>query len=130
MSKRFGTERGATFWQLLVIAVVVGFFVLVGLKVVPLYLNELKVATAVKQVAQEPGLSASASLPAIRRALSRHWDIDDIDHVTPNDIVVARDGTGGTTLSWNYDARAHLFYNVFVVINFTGLRVMGTGGAG
>ncbi|TAM11246.1 MAG: DUF4845 domain-containing protein [Nevskiaceae bacterium] len=116
-------QRGASFWQLLVVVLVGGFFVLVALKIVPLYLNELKVATAVKEVAQEA--TQEASLTTIRNALGRHWDIDDIDQIQPKDILLVRDGDRGAALSWDYDAQVHLFSNIYVVINFTGSHPLG-----
>lgn len=116
-------QRGASFWQFLIVACVGGFFVLVGLRVAPLYFNELKVATAVKDVARRS--DPSTSLADIRTALNRHWDIDDIEQIEPKDIRLSR-GTGqGAVLSWDYDAQARLFSNVYIVINFTGSRALG-----
>lgn len=118
------TQRGASLWQLIVVIAVAGFFVLVALKVIPLYLNELKVATAVREVAQTAGLNADASVHAIRRSLGRHWEIDNIEDIRPDDIDIIRNDDGGTTLAWDYEARVRLFYNVSVVIHFKGSKLM------
>ncbi|HEU0196804.1 MAG TPA: DUF4845 domain-containing protein [Nevskiaceae bacterium] len=116
--------RGMALWQIVIVVLIAGFFGLVTMKLVPVYLNEMKVSTAVREVAQEPELGASADVHAIRSALSRHWDIDDIEYLDWRDVGISRDDSG-TTLSWDYDARVHLFYNIDVVVHFAGSKPMG-----
>ncbi|HEX7381321.1 MAG TPA: DUF4845 domain-containing protein [Nevskiaceae bacterium] len=121
---RSGREAGLSFWQFLVMLVVIGFVALMLIKTVPLYLNEMKVNAAVDDVAQNGRLGHDASVYSIRRALQDHWDIDDIDTLTPADVGVSRDTGDGRTLSWDYEARTNLFMNVYLVIHFTGSKAM------
>lgn len=117
-------QRGVALWQFVVIVFVAGFFALIVIKTVPLYLNELKVNTAVTEVAQKSGLNGQADASAIRHSLSRHWEIDNIHDIKPRDIGIHRNGKVGTHLSWDYKARVHLFYNISIVIHFTGSKLM------
>lgn len=123
-AERPGLQQGIALWQFIVVVLVAGFFALVTIKTVPLYLNELKVNTAVTEVAQKSGLSAQSDASAIRHSLQRHWDIDDIHDITPRDIGIQRSHGEGTQLSWDYDAKVHLFYNISIVIHFAGSRPM------
>lgn len=114
-----GRQSGVSMWGLLFIFAVIAFFSLVAIKVVPIYLNQMKVASVMREVSHDPKLPPKASPASIRRILGRHWDIDDIYDLQPQDIVI-RQGDNAETLSYDYEARTHLFYNVFVVIHFRG----------
>ena len=56
----------------------------------------------------------------VRKSLQRRWDIEDIVTVMPKDIAIERGENGGGWLSYDYEARAHLFYNVDLVLTFDG----------
>lgn len=114
-------QRGAGLWEMLFLFGVIAFFALVTVKVLPLYLNEMKVSAAVKEVSQNPQFSANTDPATLRSSLQRHWDIEDIDTIQPRDIAVTRDDSG-VSLSYDYEARTHLFYNIYVVIHFQGER--------
>ena len=94
----------------------IAFVAIVGMKLFPLYANPLKVAAAVKKVASEGSIDPAS----VRPALQRIWDIDDITQLTPKDIAIEREGNGGGALAYQYEARAHLFYNVDLVLLFEG----------
>lgn len=118
-------QRGAGLWGTLFVFAVIAFIALVVIKMIPVYLNQIKVSTAVKEVAQEPGLGANASVPAVRDSLQRHWDIDDIEYLQPKDVAVIHDtDDNGETLTYDYEARVHLFYNIYVVVHFQGSAPM------
>lgn len=121
---RGGPQAGMSFWQYLLMIIIIGFVALMLIKTVPLYLNEMKVSAAVDDVAQNGRLGHDASVYSIRRALQDHWDIDDIDTLTPADVVISRDSEDGRTLSWDYEARTNLFMNVYLVVHFTGSAAM------
>lgn len=94
----------------------IGFVAIVAVKLFPLYANELKVAKVVKSIASE----GSIDPVDVRNGLQRRWDIDDIDIITPKDIHIDRSGNGGGALTYHYEARTHLFYNVDLVLTFDG----------
>ena len=77
-----------------------------------------KVVDAVADVAQRGGLNGQDDPQAIYAALQRHWDIDDIGGLKVRDVQLQRADSGGLSLGYSYDARAHLFYNVYIVLHF------------
>lgn len=113
-------------WQLIVVIAIAAFFVTTGMKTLPLYLNQMKVTKAVKSVAGDSSM-AKASPVEIRKALQRHWDIDDITRVQPKDVKIVRT-KAGKVLRYEYEARERLFYNISVLIEFSGEEHMGAAG--
>jgi len=86
------------------------------IKLFPLYGNQLKLARAVSGVASEGTIDPVS----VRKSLQKRWDIEDITDVMPKDIVIERGQNGGGALSYDYEARTHLFYNVDLVLHFSG----------
>lgn len=94
----------------------IAFVAIVGIKLFPLYGNQLKLERAVKGVASEGTIDPVA----VRNSLQRRWDIEDIVQIQPKDILIERGQNGGGALVYNYEARTHLFYNVDLVLKFDG----------
>ncbi len=116
-------QRGAGLWGMLFVFAVIAFAALVTIKIVPVYLNQMKVAAAVKEVAEDPNIGRNASPHAIYDSLQRHWDIESIEDIQPKEIAITREDNG-QTLSYDYEARRHLFYNIYIVVHFEGERTM------
>ena len=95
----------------------IAFVAVVTIKTLPLYLNQMKLARAVNGIALDPEL-AGAEAGVLRERLQRRWDIEDIQTVTPQDVKVRRD-EAGRALVYDYEARTHLFYNVYLVLHFS-----------
>lgn len=105
------------FIKLLFIFGSIAFVATVGIKLFPLYSNELKLARVVKSAASEGSIDPTA----VRSSLQRRWDIEDIIMIQPKDIKIERgEGGSGGALTYDYEARTTLFYNVDLVLKFTG----------
>lgn len=115
-------QRGMGWFGLLLIVAAIAFVAIVVIKVGPLYLNHMTVARVVKNVADDPEM-ANANVQQIRIALQRRWDIDYIDQIEARDIKVKR-GAAGRMLSYDYEARVSLFYNIYVVVHFKADHLM------
>lgn len=109
-------QRGLGWFGLLMVLGIIGITAIVVVKCLPLYLNQMKLAKAVHQIADDPDL-ANSDPAALRNRMQRHWDIDDIILIEPKDIKVKRTDQG-RFLSYDYEARTNLFYNIYVVIHF------------
>ncbi len=109
-------HRQQGFMKLFFIFGSIAFVVIVGLKMFPLYTNQLKLSRVVKNVASEGTIDPVQ----VRNSLQRRWDIEDIEIITPKDIKITPGGNGGGTLQYDYEARTHLFYNVDLVLHFEG----------
>ena len=111
-------QLGLGLWGLLFVLAIGGFAALVLIKCVPIYLNEMAVARAVHDVASKNTASdGEVDVNEIHNALQRRWDVDYINRIEPKEIKVVRD-EHGLKLSYDYEAREHLFYNIYIVIHF------------
>lgn len=109
-------QRGLGWFGMLLVLGVIAFVAIVVVKCLPIYLNQMKIASSVSKVATDPG-NARAEVGELRRDLQRFWDIEDITYLQPRDIKVKRTQTG-RYLSYEYEARERLFYNISIVIEF------------
>ncbi len=109
-------HRQQGFFKLFFIFGSIALVAIIGLKLFPLYTNQLKLSRAVAQTASEGSIDPLA----VRNSLQRRWDIEDIIIVMPKDIKIERGSNGGGALVYDYEARTHLFYNVDLVLSFQG----------
>ncbi|MGH8444252.1 MAG: DUF4845 domain-containing protein [Solimonas sp.] len=109
-------QRGLGWFGLLFVLAVIGFCAIVAVKTLPMYLNQMKVTSAISKIAADPD-NAQADPMALRMDLQRYWDIDDIEYLLPSEVKVKRTDRG-RFLSYDYEARQRLFYNIYVVIHF------------
>ena len=121
-------QAGIGLFGFIVLMGLIGFFALVTVKVVPLYLNEMKIARSVHAVAIDPQ-SADEDNGQVMYHLARRWDIEDPTMLDVKDVKIVKEKDGRRAIKYDYDARVNLFYNVYVVINFKGdekMRVSST----
>ncbi|HVP34448.1 MAG TPA: DUF4845 domain-containing protein [Steroidobacteraceae bacterium] len=108
-------QRGVTLlgWLfLLAPLVVVGY---AGVRLLPVYLNYMKVVRALNLVASD---AAGNSDPrAIRTTIDKHFEIDMVDYPTAKDIKVTRSGSGWDVEA-SYDDEAPLFGNISLHVTF------------
>ncbi|HTX24974.1 MAG TPA: DUF4845 domain-containing protein [Steroidobacteraceae bacterium] len=110
-------QRGVTFLGWLVLLIPVAIVVYAGIRIIPVYLNYMRVAKSVDETAAEFEGQTSASARAIRGSLEKHFDIDSITYPDVKDIDIRRDGQ-----SWVIEAKytdgAPLFANISIEIDF------------
>jgi hypothetical protein len=120
-------QRGLGMWGWFIVLGLVGFFSLVAMKVAPMYLNYMAVNKAVRTVALDPG-NGSLPVTELRRALQRFWEIEDIKIIKPQDVKVTKFGAG-RAMSFDYEDRAEIFEDIYIVIHFKNQYPMKGGGS-
>ncbi len=110
-------QRGITFigWLVLLIPVAIVFYA--GLRLTPAYLNYLKVARTMDQVAEEMKGDSSVSQQAIRVSLEKHLNIQSVDFPKIGDFEIRRDGQTWIIES-KYEDTAPLFSNISILLTF------------
>ena len=109
-------QKGLGWFGLLIVLGLIGFFATIAIKVLPIYLNQMKVTTSVNKVAADPQ-NGTADPREIRNDLQRFWDIDDVQYLPVSEVKVKRT-QNGRFISYDYEARERLFYNIYIVIEF------------
>jgi hypothetical protein len=112
-------QRGLGLFGFIGVVGLVGFFALVTIKTIPLYLNEMKIKRSVNAVAMDPD-NADKDNAYITERLQRRWDVEDAYMLEPRDVKIVKEKNGGKALKYDYDARVNLFYNIYLVVQFTG----------
>jgi hypothetical protein len=90
--QRLGREAGITVIGLLLAVVVVGALGLAGLRIVPLYLERMKIDTVLDDVQKELATGGN-TVGGILNALESHFYIEAVT-VDQKDIEVKREGEG------------------------------------
>jgi Tfp pilus assembly protein PilE len=108
-------QRGMTFIGLLFILALVGAIGYAGLRLVPVYLNYMKVTKILDATATE--LQGSNDLGNIKRTLEKHWQIDDPTAPDLKDIEVTKDDSGAS-IHVSYDDTVPYISNVSLSVHF------------
>ena len=108
-------QQGVTFVGLLVILALVGVLVYAGIRLFPVYLTYMKISRTMQSVAIE--FKGSTDEGGIRRALERHWSIEDIYDVDVKDIEIKKED-GVVTMHLAYDDKVPYLGNISLVASF------------
>ncbi|RME35774.1 MAG: DUF4845 domain-containing protein [Gammaproteobacteria bacterium] len=115
-------EQGITFLGFLMVAALVGFFAVVGIKLFPLYMESMNVWQGMKNVAERPDIQ-NLSTREIYKYLLRNYEVQDVDFITQDNIARhlkierARD-KGKRLMHMTYESRRPLFGNLDIVLKF------------
>lgn len=111
------TQKGITFWGLLVVFALIVFFTILTLKLLPPYIEYGKVKTALENVAHQPEAGAMERAD-IKAAIDRRFTIEDVNNVDLNKSLFVEKKPGVTTIRIAYERRVPLAYNVTALIEF------------
>jgi len=109
-------QQGMTFIGLLCILVLVGFIGYAGIRLVPVYLNYMKIARTMESAASE-FKGEAAGLDGVKKSLDRHWAIEDITTVDYKDIEITKDD-GGLQMHLAYDDSVPYIANLSLTAHF------------
>ena len=109
-------ERGLTMISWLLIFVMVGAFIMVGMKIGPVYLDHYSIKTIVKSLGQEPLISRKP-VHEIRSMLFSRFDINNIRHLHKDNVTIRRSG-GVTEIEVKYEERRNIVGNLDAVMSF------------
>ena len=111
-------QRGITFIGLVFVIVTLGFVAVMGMKLMPAYLEYFSVKKAIIKLSKEPSF-ASMSKKDIVDEFDRSATIDDIKVVAGKDLEVSKDDAGKPLVSIEYQATVPLIANVSALIDFS-----------
>ena len=109
-------QQGMTFIGLMCILVLVGIIGYAGVRLVPVYLNYMKLARTMESAASE-FKGEAPNLDGVRKSIDRHWAIEDITGIDQKDIEITKDD-GGLTLHAVYDDTVPYIANVSLSVHF------------
>lgn len=110
-------QRGITLFGLMFWAVIVGFFALIGMRVLPTLNEYFTIKRTINKIATE-GLT---TVPEIRAAFQRQQDIEySISSIGAKDLNITKEDGGKIVISFAYDKEIELMKPVYLLIKFEG----------
>lgn len=110
-------EKGVTFTGWLIILALIGFFVLLGLKVVPIYLENYTVKDIVQSLKEEP-LITKKSARDVKKMIVHRIDINGI-YDLPSEKVIVKKRPGVMRVSIDYTVQKNMFGNLDILVTFS-----------
>ena len=108
-------QRGITFIGLLFLLGLVAIPVYAAIRLVPVYINYMGVARSLDSLRSE--FKGAPDPAGIRRALEKHWQIDDITAIEVKEIEITKDD-GAVLVHAAYEDRVPYFGNLSLVVSF------------
>jgi hypothetical protein len=111
------SQQGMTAIGWLIVLGLIGFFVLLALRMTPAYLEYFTVKAALESLQNEPGITQKTP-SEIRSMLGKRFSVNDVKSITSKDISIDNQG-GRLSVSVDYEVREHALGNVDIVMMFT-----------
>ena len=108
-------QKGMGIIGLFLVIVVVGFFVLLGFKMVPAYIEYMAIKRTFVSTAQNE--SQNSSPATIRIALDKRFDVDNVKSLRSGDVDITKQGSK-YSISAEYYVSVPLMANVSLRIDF------------
>jgi len=102
---------------MLVIAAMVGFFVMCGIRMLPKYLEYLTVKQVITKIATSPD-AKEMSIHDIRRKIANVFNTNQIYALTPREVEVYRKD-GKTYIDSGYEIRVPVMGRIDAIMDFT-----------
>jgi len=109
-------QRGMTPIGWILVFLLIAFFVLIALKLVPIYLDSYTVGSVLSDLKKEPGI-ATMSPREVEATIRKRLDINMVKGLSADDIIIEK---VGDTLNINaeYEVRENVMGNVDIVVSF------------
>jgi hypothetical protein len=109
-------QQGMTLIGMVIVAMIAGIFVLAAIRLVPVYLEYMKIDSSLDAMKRD--LDGSNAGPGqIRTSLERRFDIEGVRNLKSKDIVVERTANGYRVQA-DYEGRTPFIANVYFLVDF------------
>lgn len=109
-------QRGMTMWGTAFVVFVAVFFLFLLFKLLPVYVEDFKIRTALDGLASEPGAAGRTHAELVDR-LNRRFVVDSVDEVDARQLRVGARGRQ-KVLAMRYEVVVPLAYNISALIEF------------
>jgi len=114
-----GHQRGMGLLGLLIIAIMVGFFVMSAIRILPGYLEYMSVRDIVARVASEYDRDGD-TFSDLRRKLADYFNTNQIKTLNPKDIEITRN-EGDVIIDASYEQRIPLVWRIDAIVKYDDL---------
>lgn len=110
-------QSGVTIWQMISVGFLVVIFALLLMKLLPWYLADLKISSALSSL-QKQAAASPMSKREILIALEKRFDIDDVKHVDIRQDVIVQKRGRTATVTIDYEGVEPLLFNIAALMTF------------
>ncbi len=119
--KNLARQKGTTFIGWVVIIALILFFVYVGMKLMPIYLDNYSIKKVMVSLEKDPGFSFQRYTPLtknkFKKTLYKRFTVNALNRDLLDKLTLAPQA-GGAEVSLDYEVREHLFANIDIVLTF------------
>ncbi|MFA6120656.1 MAG: DUF4845 domain-containing protein [Sideroxydans sp.] len=116
MSKFKDKQLGIGFSGFIMVAFVLIFVAILGMKLVPAYIHSTQISSIFQAVASDPAMQ-NASIKEIKESYSKRAYINAISELSAEDIEITKEGAA-LSLSASYSVKIPLVANVTLLLEF------------
>jgi hypothetical protein len=109
-------QRGIALTSVIFWGFILAILVMLTVKVLPDVVDYYKIKKSVKSTAAN---ASGKTVPEIRNIYSKYAEVENVNEITPADLDITKE-SGEIVISFAYERRIPLFYNVSLLINFEG----------
>jgi len=114
--KSIHRQRGMTPIGWILVFLLIAFFTLIALKLIPIYLDSFTIGSVISDLGKEPGIGAK-SPREVTTMIEKRLDINMVKGVTADDIYIEKRGDT-MTITADYEIRENVLGNVDIVVSF------------
>lgn len=119
-------QRGVTAIGWLVLLIPFAIVIYAAIRLMPVYLNYMNVSRTLSALPDQYR-DSGATPDAIRNTIAKHFEIDEVNYPSPNDVHITRSGRGWQVEAAYYD-QAPLFLDITLDVQFDKTVTVGGGG--
>jgi type II secretory pathway pseudopilin PulG len=108
-------QRGITLLGLLILAMLVGIVGLAAIKIVPMYIMDLKLSKALEGISEDLN-GKEVSPQSIQYALAKRFSVEDVN--LPKDSIKVAPSKNGFAVRIQYENRASYLGDVWLMVVF------------
>jgi ABC-type dipeptide/oligopeptide/nickel transport system ATPase subunit len=109
-------QRGVSMSGFLMLIAVLAFAAIIGMKLIPAYMQDKEVVRILQSIVQDPAMS-TAPVSEIRMSLMKRIGIANITAIKADEVEIDKEG-GKLTLSANYSVKIPLAANASLLLDF------------
>lgn len=110
-------QQGLTAIAIVLILAMIGFFAMITIRLFPVYMEHYSVTSHLKGLSQEAGARKKTN-GEILNTLFKRFDIDDVKHVTRDNVFIEREKDGSVVVAIEYEVRTPAVANVDMIVSF------------
>ena len=110
-------QRGMTAIGWMIVLGLIGFFAMLVISLLPVYMESFSVNSHIQSLKEEPNIT-KASSSEIKRILRTRFDIDDVHNVDVAKDVTIEKEKGVLKVTAKYKIQKHLFGNIDLILSF------------